>query len=250
MSSPLIVYFLNCLDLHYDLMVIFFIIYLTLTIELFVTTRYPLIPRHRLTCCMFLEIHVSSRSSSLRPWYLPVVFTAMNTSDGERCSTGPGGALLRGGPFIALLSRVNFLKYAEKTFPPVAAAGRSTGSPLLGCPTVTTSMPVTSRQVTAVAAARVPADELKVLIDPPAGFHIVTGRMVSQLQSWTEEMQLFSGVHNILHGEDTTHSWKHLCSPVTVRLAAFSYSAIIKSISGQDGALLNQWPVWARYGRG
>lgn len=98
--------------------------------------------------------------------------------------------------------------------------------------------------MTAVAAAtRVPADELKALIDPPAGFHIVTGWMVSQLQSWTKEIQLFSGVYNILHGEDTTHSWKHLCPSVTLRLAAFFYSEITKSSSGQDGALLNQWTV-------
>ncbi len=146
--------------------------------------RDPLITQHWLTCCRFLEIQVSSRSSSLWRWYLPVVFTAMNRSAGERCSTGPGGALLRGGALIALLSRASFLKYAEKTFPLVAAAGGSTGSPPFGCPTVTTSIPVASRQVTAAAAARGPAAELKVLFDPPAGFHIVT---VLQLRSWTEE---------------------------------------------------------------
>lgn len=96
---------------------------------------------------MCLEIHVSSSSCSRGRWYLPVVFTATNTSTGERCSTGGGGALLRGGPLIARLSRLNFLKYAENTSPPVAAAG----GPPLGCPTVTTSMPVTSRQVTALS---------------------------------------------------------------------------------------------------
>lgn len=131
---------------------------------------------------MFLEIHVSRRSPSLCPWYLLVVFTAMNRSDGVRSSTGTRGVFLRGGPLIALLSRVSFLKYAEKTFPPVAAAGRPSESPLLGCPTVATSTPVTSKQVTAVPTA------VRALEDPPAGFHIVTECLVSQLQSWTEEV--------------------------------------------------------------
>lgn len=166
--------------------------------------------RHPLTCWMFLEIHVSSKSSSLCPWYLQVVFTAMNRSDGVRRSTGPG-VTFRLGTVIALLSRVSFLKYAEKTFPPVAAAAEcTTGSPLLGCATVATSMPVTSRQVTAVAAARGPAAELKVLIDPPAGFHIATE--VLQLQSWTEEMELSPGVYNIIDKLDPTHSWSSFVS--------------------------------------
>lgn len=120
----------------------------------------------------------------------------MNRSAGERCSTGPRGALFRGGALIALLSRVSFLKYAEKTFPLVAAAGGSTGSPLLGCPRVTTSIPVTSRQVTAAAAARSPVAELKVFFDPPEDFHIVTEGIVLPLHSWTEGnlMKLFSSV--------------------------------------------------------
>lgn len=133
----------------------------------------------------------------------------MNRSDGVRRSSGPG-VTFRLGMVIALLSRVSFLKYAEKTFPPVAAAECTTGSPLLGCATVATSMPVTSRQVTAVAAARGPAAELKVLIDPLAGFHIATE--VLQLQSWTEEMELSPGVYNIFDNLDPTHSWSSLVS--------------------------------------
>ncbi|TNN56714.1 hypothetical protein EYF80_033059 [Liparis tanakae] len=94
----------------------------------------------------------------------------MNRSSGERRSTGPAGALLLRGPLTARLSRVSFLKYAENAFP---LAGGSAGSPPLGCPTVTTSVPVTSRQVTAAAAA---AAELKEPFDPPEGLHIVTPR--------------------------------------------------------------------------
>lgn len=157
-------------------------------------------PLHWLTCCMFLEIQVSSRSSSLCRWYLPVVFTAMNRSAGVRCSTGGGGTLLRGGPLMALLSRVSFLKYAEITFPLVAAAARggSAGSPLLGCPTVTTSIPVTSRQVTAAAAA------LKALIDSPAGFHIVSV-CDSLMRGWKKKH--FTALHTHTHIQTAAPLW-------------------------------------------
>lgn len=187
---------------------------------------------------MFLEIQVSSSRSSLCRWYLPVVFTAMNRSSGERRSTGAGGALLRAGPLIALLSRVSFLKYAEKTFPPGAATVGSTGSPLLGWPTVTTSMPVTSRQVTAAAAARGAAAELKVIIDPPAGFHIVTERVVLQLRSWTEGR---------LRGLFTTSpQWTHNRRPISLRpsvdddLLLFYSTEVINSSSGRGRARASQ----------
>lgn len=162
----------------------------------------------------------------------------MNRSDGLRRSTGPG-VTCRLGTVIVLLSRVSFVKYAEKTFPPVAAAEYFTGSSLLGCATVTTSMQVTSRQVTAVAAARGPATELELVIDPPAGFHIPTEGL--QLQKWN----CLQGVYNIIHDLEPAHSWNYFFCVlyVSVRTASLRYSKLIEPTSGQSNDIVSQWPA-------
>ncbi|KAA8595264.1 hypothetical protein FQN60_012399 [Etheostoma spectabile] len=93
---------------------------------------------------------------------------------------------------------------------PVISSGTrgSTGSPLLGCPTVTTSIPVTSRQVTAAAAA-----ELKLLFDPPAaGFHIVT-RQISCSARHIEKTLLISSLHPL-----NIHHYLILCLCFTISL--------------------------------
>lgn len=151
------------------------------------TTTTATIAEPRLTCCMFLEIQVSSRSPSLCSWYLRVLFTAMKSSCGLRCSTGPRGALpLPGDPTIALLCRVSFLKYAEKTLLPpkaagagaaAAAAGQPGGSPLLRSPTAAKSRQLTSRLPT----------EGPLIVDPPEASHFVAKwTALLPLPSWEE----------------------------------------------------------------
>lgn len=89
--------------------------------------------------------------------------------------------------------------------------------------------------MTAAAAARGAAAELKVIIDPPAGFHIVTERAVLQLQSWTE---------GSLRGLTTTSpQWTHNWRPISLRpsvdddLLLLYFTEVINSSGGRDRAL-------------
>lgn len=119
----------------------------------------------------------------------------MNRSAWERCSTALGGTPLRWGPLTALLSRASLFMYTEKASasPP---AGR-TVRPLTGRRPVSSSVPVSSRQVTAAAAARGPA-ELEESLGPPAGFHILTLWTISQLFADIKSWKSMFPVHDIM----------------------------------------------------